>query len=193
MTPNPPLEIVSDTYDGSMRVLTLRYCSILSCNASFYAPKHVGKKYCCVSCARLGSRTRVSKICDWCRKPFETTPSKLKNSKKNLHFCTRSCKDTAQRVGGLEGFQPPHYGIGISGRTNYRERAFREKGEICCKCGYSGDSRMLDVDHVDEDRANNDLSNLQVLCVWCHAIKTRHVQEHSWSGNYGTIVQSGGH
>jgi hypothetical protein len=32
---------------------------------------------------------------------------------------------------------------------------------------------MLDVDHIDGNRTNHDLSNLQVLCVWDHACKTR--------------------
>lgn len=193
MTTNPPQEIVSDTYDGSMRVLVLRYCSILSCNTPFYAPKHVDKKYCCRSCARLGSRTRVVVVCDWCSKPFETTPGKLRRSKKGLHFCTRSCKDTAQRIGGLNGLHPPHYGTGTGEGTNYREQAFRIYGARCNSCGYSEDPRMLDVHHIDSNRKNNSIRNWQVLCVWCHALKTRGVPEHQWVGNYGTIVQLGGH
>ena len=132
---------------------------------------NIGHGRCNGALAHLGERRTGSMVCDWCGKDFETTPSKLKNSKKDLHFCTRSCKDTAQRIGGLDGFQTPHYGIGVRGLKTYRERVFREKGEVCCRCGYSGDSKMLDADHIDEDRSNNNIENLQVLCVWCHAIK----------------------
>jgi hypothetical protein len=35
---------------------------------------------------------------------------------------------------------------------------------------------MLDVDHIDNDRSNNELENLQILCVWCHSLKTRSVE-----------------
>ena len=30
------------------------------------------------------------------------------------------------------------------------------------------DSRQLDVHHLDEDKANNDPSNLQTVCANCH-------------------------
>ena len=32
---------------------------------------------------------------------------------------------------------------------------------------------MLDVHHKDENRSNNKIENLEVLCVWCHAVLTR--------------------
>ena len=34
---------------------------------------------------------------------------------------------------------------------------------------------MLDVHHVDGIRQNNHPDNLEVLCVWCHALKTRKI------------------
>ena len=40
----------------------------------------------------------------------------------------------------------------------------------CCVCE---ESRVLDVHHVDEDRANNDVSNLVFLCPNHHAIYHR--------------------
>jgi hypothetical protein len=188
MTPHPPLEIVSDSYDGSTRVLELRYCVIPSCSAPFYAPKHINKKYCCTTCSGVASRVRVTLSCDWCGKKFETSPGKLKRSRKDLHFCSRYCKDTAQRIGGLSDLHPPHYGTGTGEGTNYREQAFRIYGARCGSCGYSEDSRMLDVHHIDSDRKNNSIRNWQVLCVWCHALKTRGVPEHNWVGKYGVIV-----
>lgn len=35
------------------------------------------------------------------------------------------------------------------------------------------DKTQLDVDHIDGDRGNNQLNNLQTLCKPCHKIKTR--------------------
>lgn len=186
MTPSPPLCVVSDGYDGSTRVLILSYCSLATCGAPFYAPKHISKKYCCTTCAQLASRKRVAIHCDWCGKKFEVPIGKLKRSKKGLHFCSRSCKDLAQRIGGLNKLHPPHYGTGTGEGTNYREQAFRIYGARCSSCGYSEDPRMLDVHHVDSDRTNNNLRNWQVLCVWCHALKTRGVPEHNWLGSMGS-------
>ena len=34
---------------------------------------------------------------------------------------------------------------------------------------------MLDVHHKDSNRKNGTIENLEVLCVWCHALKTRDV------------------
>lgn len=43
--------------------------------------------------------------------------------------------------------------------------------DACETCGYSSiydDRRDLDVHHLDGNHQNNDLSNLQTLCVPCH-------------------------
>jgi hypothetical protein len=66
--------------------------------------------------------------------------------------------------------------------STYRARAFKEHGSFCDWCGYASDIKMLDVDHIDSNRKNNKIENLQVLCVWCHASKTRKVKWHPWNG-----------
>ena len=40
---------------------------------------------------------------------------------------------------------------------------------------------LLDVHHIDSNRSHNDINNLAVLCVWCHAIVTR----------FGSLAQLG--
>jgi 5-methylcytosine-specific restriction endonuclease McrA len=93
-------------------------------------------------------------------------PSKvLKSSKHGLHFCCREHKDKAQRIGGLNQLQPEHYGTGSS---RYRDRAFEAYPHICAICGYDEIPEILRVHHIDCDRQNNDISNLQILCGRCH-------------------------
>lgn len=43
----------------------------------------------------------------------------------------------------------------------------------CEICGFEAKIQMqLDIDHIDGDHTNEDLSNLQTLCANCHRYKT---------------------
>lgn len=57
-------------------------------------------------------------------------------------------------------------------KVSYDYRKY--KGDTCSKCGFVPEHPcQLDVDHIDEDHANNDPSNLQTLCSNCHRLKTQ--------------------
>lgn len=50
------------------------------------------------------------------------------------------------------------------------------KDAKCEKCGidsWLGEKAPLELDHIDNDHFNNELSNLQILCPNCHSLKTR--------------------
>lgn len=165
--------IWSTAWDGKNRRLYKLMC--LSCSKEMLIPKHrlQRTKTCSTSCRDLHRKSGKDVCCIYCGKPAYRKLSKLSklSSKSGLTFCSRVCKDTAQRwEHGLKAMWPDHYGNGTSG---YRIRAFRERDKVCIGCGYKDDSRMLDVDHIDSNRSNNKIDNLQVLCVWCHALKTR--------------------
>lgn len=66
--------------------------------------------------------------------------------------------------------------------STYRRRALMEYGARCVMCGYSRYVEMLDCHHIDEDRNNGKLENLEIRCIWCHAIETRGVPWHKWEG-----------
>jgi hypothetical protein len=129
--------------------------------------------YCKKTCL-LKSKEKL--ICDFCVKSFWRYPSKIKNSKSGFQFCSRKCKEEAQSVSDFESLRPNHYGIG---EFNYRKRALEFYGSKCKQCNYNEHIQMLDVDHIDGNRKNNKLENLQVLCVWCHALKTRGIDKHT--------------
>lgn len=65
----------------------------------------------------------------------------------------------------------------------YRPMAFKVYGEKCmnAKCPISKilkiKKNMLDVDHINGRKVKDrdSIDNLQILCVWCHALKTRGV------------------
>jgi phage terminase large subunit GpA-like protein len=89
-------------------------------------------------------------------------------SKSGHYFCCRKHKDLAQRLGGVEAIMPTHYGTAVI--PDYREIAKRHYPQACNRCGWDEYPDVLEVNHVDIDRTNNDPSNLEFLCPTCHAV-----------------------
>ena len=105
---------------------------------------------------------RVEVACANCGASLRRAPSRVGR----YNFCDRACKEKAQKVGGISGIQPPHYG---TGRSRYRKKAL-ERGEIvCARCGYSKVPGILEVHHIDRNRENANIENLIILCPNCHA------------------------
>ena len=132
----------------------------------------------CPECIALHERLVL--VCAYCGKKFTRAPSKMNNSKSGLYFCCREHKDMAQRLDSGKQFsemRPDHYSNveeKIGSINTYREMAMREYDHRCSICGWSEDDDILQVHHIDENRQNNALSNLIVLCPNCHAKLTSH-------------------
>jgi hypothetical protein len=153
------------------------------CGVDFYAPKHRKRKYCSAKCfSSACSKRDVKIVCAQCSKTSFKKLSAMKNSIHRVFFCSRRCKDLGQSFEGLcSEIRPAHY---TTGRASYRERALRKHSAICNRCGYKELEVMLDVHHKDGNRKHNVVENLEVLCVWCHALYTRKVLGSSpnWHG-----------
>jgi hypothetical protein len=54
-----------------------------------------------------------------------------------------------------------------SKHVNYRKQAFEKYPPLCAHCGF-GIKDVLEVAHIDGNRAHNDDSNLVILCPNCH-------------------------
>lgn len=118
------------------------------------------------------SREKVK--CAYCGKEFVLSKSKAEKSKSGFHFCCREHKDLAQTIDfGLKEIWPDHYAECTS-VYNYRKKAFREYPNKCSVCGWNEDIDILEVHHIDEDRENNELDNLIILCPICHRKLTNH-------------------
>lgn len=68
------------------------------------------------------------------------------------------------------------HGIGKDGQYRYKSSctpcrtiARKLKKDYCENCG---DTKKLEIDHIDGNRSNNELQNLQTLCNECHRMKT---------------------
>lgn len=52
-------------------------------------------------------------------------------------------------------------------QIDYRKIAFDAYAPLCAHCGF-GVPAVLEVAHIDGNRANNDVGNLVILCPNCH-------------------------
>jgi hypothetical protein len=68
-------------------------------------------------------------------------------------------------------------------RTRPHGRYFTQhKKDHCEACDFIPEhSCQLDVDHIDGNRHNNDVSNLKTLCANCHRLKTFLNKENRWT------------
>ena len=151
------------------------------CGKEFKPPmKDVNRgngKFCSRGCAQKHQRRpqknpalHTTLTCNMCGEQFSRRISNLFKSKSGLRFCSRKCKDQAQRLeSGIEEIHPPHYGTaGEVHSYTYREIAFRHHPAKCNRCGYDRYKSVLRVHHIDRDRTNRDPDNLEVLCPTCH-------------------------
>ena len=133
--------------------------SMCSCEICFNIftreTRYVRTPLCCSKkCISIAAGTRILLKCAHCNKKYTAKQSSLSNSKSGQRFCSRKCKDEAQKYNIL--IQPEHYG---SGESNYRKRALEHYGVKCNRCGYSN-VLALEVHHISRDRTNNNISNL---------------------------------
>jgi len=156
--------------DGRKRKARKIICN--NCGEEFLrAIKNIGNKnYCSKGCLHASQRIGIEYSCDFCGEKFIVNPSK--KNKRGFYFCSRKCKENAQSIDSGDKFinlRPYHYKDGLS---KYQDRAYKRYGEVCNKCGYSENKSALQVHHIDGNRENNKIENLEVLCANCHAVET---------------------
>lgn len=130
-------------------------------------------QYCSTDCFKQATRNKAILSCYTCAKTFERNVSALKKSKYQIYFCSRKCKEYSQSIAsGHNIITPRHYD---TDKRRYRDMAFRNLPNKCCDCGIEA-LYLLIVHHIDGDRDNNELSNLEIVCHNHHAI--RHLKRH---------------
>ena len=81
-------------------------------------------------------------------------------------FCGKPSRRTGWSAEGL-----PMYGSRCE--ACHRSPVARYKKKVCQLCGFvSTHSCQMDIDHIDGNHENNDLTNIQTLCANCHRLKT---------------------
>lgn len=173
---------VISEYQGSRKPITL-HCNIHNIDFTataecFMRGKNDVRSNCpqCIIDRRITESTLIDCECAYCHQHFKRSPSKANQSKSGLLFCCREHKDLAQRLGSGKQFdvmRPPHYqdleDITFGTINTYRALAFRNYEHKCAICNWNEDEDILQVHHIDENRENNQINNLIILCPNCHA------------------------
>lgn len=111
----------------------------------------------CIKCGSLISQTKYksAKYCSSkCRDAFKSHQWRIKKGLIKAPF-TGS--------GGNQWGENNHQYT--TGKTSYKRNTFNYKDKKCERCG--SNTHIL-VHHKDENRENNSLENLEVLCKKCH-------------------------
>ena len=101
--------------------------------------------------------TGIIVTCAYCGKEIRRTNHAINKNQSGYYYCSREC---GNRHKNMLRKQSGEWDQSL----NYRLRAFENLEHRCVVCGWDEDERILEVHHKDEDRANNDLSNLVILC-----------------------------
>ena len=130
----------------------------LICNSLFHVIKHreTTAKYCSNKCYHksMVGKGRTKYNCFHCHIEFFAPKST------NRKFCSRACVNKASK----ETFKPVF-------STVRKMMLARNMILKCVRCGFDEIKQILGVHHIDRNRKNNELSNLEVLCPNCHSIE----------------------
>lgn len=171
--------------DGKRRRAVSKVCD--RCHITYSVDRRFeeASRFCTMDCARLASRRRSSQNCSLCEKEFEVQTSRLNRSRCGMHFCSRECKDRAQRVDSpCDMVLPAHYG---TGESQYRKRCADKLLDGCVGCTEKR-SYLLMIHHIDGDRTNNKLENLEVVCGRCHLMRHLKLVDGVWRASHKSLT-----
>jgi len=138
------------------------------CKSEFYVPKYreESASFCSVKCLNSNQYEKYKINCLDCKKEMIVS-----NSRRKTKFCSEYCRHNAKKT-IIENRKDARLSARISrgkftGKT-LRKFVFSKKQIKCEMCGYDEFDFCIDVHHIDNNPLNNDISNLQVLCVICH-------------------------
>ncbi len=126
--------------------------------------KHGWRIFCNRECLRQSKYVGKKYNCATCNKETYRSPSELK-SKSGKYFCSKHCS-VKNRNKSLVGPRNK-----LWKNKSYRGLALFDLPNKCNRCNYEQYKEILIVHHIDRNRRNNNIKNLEILCPNCHAIE----------------------
>lgn len=102
------------------------------------------------------------KNCEWCNNEFKTVHKIAK-------YCSKECGGKGRSQKAFDEFKNGERDLE---RKNIKKHLYAIKGYKCEVCGldkWLGKPLPLQLDHVDGNSTNNDLTNLRLICGNCHS------------------------
>lgn len=185
---------------NGMKKSSLIDITCLYCKTIFKVKKYRKDtaKYCSRSCGGFFARENGSRNCLICKKSFHFISCRANVAK----YCSNNCRYIAHTGKGLTEYTCHHCNLKFkdskSCKRKYCSRACVNKSnkkiwnpafstirkamlscgmiKSCNRCGFNENINILGVHHIDRDRKNNKLDNLEVLCPNCHSIEhSKHI------------------
>ena len=126
------------------------------CGEFFKCPIiHKHRKTCSTKCYDKYRGSRVVGCCEWCGRDVH---GRQFSKKKEIYFCSKQCSGAYKKW----HTEPKLY------QKKKIWNNIKNGIDIKCEICHITDIDVLTVHHVDGDKKNNDLSNLQLLCYNCH-------------------------
>jgi hypothetical protein len=140
------------------------------CGKLFYAkPAHIKKgwgKYCSSKCQYESAKTGKLEKCYICEKLTYRALCRANGSKSGKYFCSKSCQTKWRNV-EFSGNKSLKW---KDGKSTYRKVMLKSAAFRVCMLCKEGDSRILAVHHIDQNRKNYKVENLAWLCHNCHRL-----------------------
>jgi hypothetical protein len=141
-----------------------------TCGIKFNYGQDPHRKFCSQSCSAKASNLgrAKKKTCFHCQILYSGSGKK---------FCSSKCSGLSQRKILIDawGKNPSSATRAWGLSATIRRHLIAQSGSQCSLCAWGEINPMtekspLEVDHIDGDCYNNDLSNLRVLCPNCHSL-----------------------
>ena len=176
-----PKKLTSKVFEEGGKKRRLYQTECAECGCELWRRKDYitlyGNNFCNIKCQNDYKKTGSIVECCNCGKEIYRKKTQIKRSKSGDCFCSRRCATIVNNTRHKKWENHPNY---LNGMSSYRRVGLEHYGSKCqnpdCELKLKDINiveKMLDVHHIDGDRTNNDVSNLVVLCVYCHALVTR--------------------
>lgn len=140
----------------------------LQCNVSFDVYHLDSKKFCSSSCsATFNNKIRTVKV-----KKLRTCICCAKSLTYQKLFCSNKCQGLHLIA---QSFKKIENGDTTLGEQRYKAYMIYKHGAKCMKCGWEEIHSItgnvpVQLEHIDGNPDNNEVSNLKLLCPNCHSL-----------------------
>jgi len=114
-----------------------------------------------------------------------------KTLKRKGKYCSINCQAEFRRN---EIFKKIESGDNSLNSRNYKNYLIYKYGEKCMECGWNKRNLYskkipIEIEHIDGNSNNNDLSNLKLLCPNCHSLTPTYKALNAGNGRYKRRVR----